>query len=306
MSGLKKLLLIINPMAGKLTAQSALFQITRVFCDAGYLVTTRITSCRGEATEFAFSASVKNEYDIIVCCGGDGTLNETIDGIIKAGGKTVVGYIPAGSTNDFASSLGISTYPAEAAKEIVECKEPRALDIGLFGGERSFTYVASFGAFTATSYSVPQNVKNALGHFAYVLGGIKDAAAIRPYSMKINTGGEVLEGKYVFGAVSNSTSIGGMIRLDQSKLSFDDGKFEVLLIKQPDNAVMLSKILYGLAAADFSDKEVFEFFKTEKIHFVTDEDISWSLDGEYADGGKEVEIKTISKAFLLMHGKGTV
>ncbi|MBE7059358.1 MAG: diacylglycerol kinase family lipid kinase [Ruminococcaceae bacterium] len=301
METLKKLLLIINPTAGKLTVKNALFDITKIFCDDGYLVTTRLTSMRGEATSFAFEAVSSKDYDLIVCCGGDGTLNETIDGVMKAGSDIPVGYIPAGSTNDFASSLGISTELSEAAEEITACEGAKPLDVGIFNKTRSFTYIASFGAFTATSYSVPQNVKNALGHFAYVLGGIKDVASIRPYHMEISSDEHKLSGDYIFGAVSNSTSIGGLIKLDRDNMSFDDGKFEVLLVKQPENAVHLHKILYGLASADFSDTEVFEFFKTEKIHFSMEEAVDWSLDGEHANGGKDVEIKNVNKAFWLMH-----
>lgn len=298
---MKKLLLIVNPISGKLIVQPALLNIIEEFCRGDFLVTTRITACSGDATEWAHQAAQNGEYDLVVCCGGDGTLNEVLSGIVKSGRNVPVGYIPTGSTNDFASSMKIPTEPILAAQSIVQAQTPVCLDIGKFNSDRYFSYIASFGAFTATSYSVPQNVKNSLGHFAYVLAGIKDATSIKPYPVKAVCPQHTCEGDYIFGAVSNSLSVGGVIKLDSKTVNLCDGVFEVLFVKQPQNPIQLNKILWGLINTDFSDSEVFDFFKTEKITLNMPKEADWSLDGEFAKGCDTVKIENIHSAIRLLY-----
>ena len=298
---MKKILLILNPTSGKLTSRTALFDITQIFCEAGWLVTTRITLAAGQAAEISFEAEKSGEYDLIVCCGGDGTLNEVINGVIRSGGSTPIGYIPAGSTNDFASSMKIPTDLLLAAKNITECNHTVEIDAGNFNNDRIFTYIASFGAFTSTSYSVPQNIKNTMGHFAYVLAGIKDVTAIKPYPVTVQANGETYSGEYIFGAVCNSFSVGGIIKLDTETVSLNDGKFEVLLVKQPKNAVQLQKILWGLINNNFTDKEVFDLFKASKIELSLPDSVDWSLDGEHEKGAEKVVIENLPSAVKLWY-----
>lgn len=188
----KKLLFIVNPRAGKTKSQAPLFEAVSIYSAAGYLVSVRQTSHRGEATELA--EKLGPEFDLVVCHGGDGTLNETINGVMRIPRekRPAVSYLPGGSTNDFAASLNISGDPAAAAHSAMRM-QPRSLDIGAFG-ERNFVYVASFGAFTRTTYTVPQDIKNVFGHFAYLLEGVKDLDTLCPYRMKITADGEVFDG----------------------------------------------------------------------------------------------------------------
>ena len=298
---MKKLLLILNPRAGKMESKSALFDIISIFCKYGWLVTTHITAASGEATQVSGEAAKSGEYNIIVCCGGDGTLNEVINGVVMSGTQIPIGYIPAGSTNDFASSTKIPTDLLKAATAIARCEKVTGLDAGLFNGEHFFSYIASFGAFTATSYSVPQSMKNTLGHFAYVVAGIKDFLAIKPYKVGVRTNDETFEGEYIFGAVSNSFSVGGIIKLKNQTVSLNDGVFEVLFIKQPKNPIHIQKILWGLLNTDFSDTEVFKFIKTSKILLHMPENVAWTLDGEFAKGSENVVIETLPSAIKLWY-----
>ncbi len=298
---MKKLLLIVNPRSGRLAARPALFDIINIFCHANFLVTTRITTDRGDATLMARQAAETMEYDLVVCCGGDGTLNEVISGILSSGKKLPVGYIPTGTTNDFAGSMKIPTDPILAASCIAHAEKPLEIDIGRWCQSRYFTYIASFGAFTSTSYSVPQSIKNSLGHFAYVLAGIKDVTAIKPYPVKGISKEKNLEDDYIFGAVSNSFSVGGIIKLDTSTVNLCDGMFEALFVKQPKNAAQINKILWGLINTDFSDEEVFDFFKTDRIKLSMPPETNWTLDGEFAQGCDSVEIENISSAIQLWY-----
>ena len=215
---MKKMLFIMNPFAGVKRANRHLADILLTFTQAGYEVITHMTLGRGDAT--AVAREKGKDVDLVVCCGGDGTLNETITGLLSAGADTPIGYIPAGSTNDFASSLKIPTNILKAAQAIVE-GEPVSYDVGRFG-DRYFSYVASFGAFTRSSYATPQNVKNALGHTAYVLSGITELSQIRNEHVKMEIDGQTVEGDFLFGAICNSTSVGGILTLDPKQVDMGD------------------------------------------------------------------------------------
>lgn len=272
---LKKLLLIVNPVAGKKKLKTQLLDIVGIFAKGGFSTTVMVTGRRREATEFA---SLGSDYDRIVCAGGDGTLNEVVSGMLDNGITKPLGYIPCGSTNDFASSMGLPQ-DAKKAAEIVANGMPRPLDIGRFAN-RYFSYVASFGIFTAASYSTAQDIKNVLGHAAYVFEGIKDLQAIQKHHMKFIADGKEYEGDYVFGAIANSTSFGGIIKLKEELVSLNDGLFEVLLIKMPKNLADLNVIINSLTQSKF-DNDRFEFFKAAKIDVISSEPTAWSLDGEY-------------------------
>ena len=216
----KKLLFIVNPRAGRNKPHGPLFDALAVLSAAGYLVRIHQTTAPGDAAETA--AREGGQYDLVVAAGGDGTLNEVISGLMRLDAPPPLGYLPQGTTNDFASCLKISHDPVEAARAIV-LDRVRELDVGTWN-RRSFVYVASFGAFTRSSYAASQAAKNALGHFAYILEGMKDLNTLRPYHIRLTADGEELEGDYLFGAVCNSTSIGGLMKLDPERVVLDDGK----------------------------------------------------------------------------------
>ena len=281
----KKLLFIVNPRAGRSKSRSPLFDAIAVFSQAGYLVSLHKTTAPGDAAITA--AREGGDYDLVVAAGGDGTLNEVISGLMKLEHRPLLGYLPQGSTNDFAASLQISGNPVMAAMSIVR-NVPCQLDIGQWN-ERCFVYVASFGAFTKSSYSASQAAKNALGHFAYILEGMKDLNTLRPYRVRLTADGEVLDGEYLFGAVCNSTSIGGLMKLDPERVVLDDGKFELLLVPNPRTALDLQNLVVALLNQKY-DSEGLVFRHVSAIHLETEEDLPWSLDGEYAPSVPAVDI----------------
>lgn len=284
----KKLLFIVNPCAGKTKSRAPLFDAISIYSEAGYLVSVRQTRRRRDATTFAETMGA--DFDLIVCHGGDGTLNETVNGVMRMPKeqRPIVSYLPGGSTNDFAASLNISSEPAVAAQSAMK-HAVRELDVGVFD-DRYFVYVASFGAFTRTTYTVPQDIKNVFGHFAYLLEGAKDLNTLRPYRMKITADGEVLDGEYLFGAVSNSTSIAGLMKLDPDKVAFNDGQFELLLVPVPKSPMALQSLISALIYQRYDDSEGLIFRHVKKVIAETEENIPWTLDGEYAPGAPRIEI----------------
>ncbi|MBQ9764930.1 MAG: diacylglycerol kinase family lipid kinase [Lachnospiraceae bacterium] len=290
-----KLLLIINPVAGKTKSKSMLFTVTNIFCKAGYLVTTKITQYRGHSIEII--KEYGQYFDLIVCCGGDGTLNEVIAGLLESGLDIPLGYIPAGSTNDFASTLALSGKPAVAAANITT-GTPCKLDIGMFNN-RSFSYIASFGAFTAASYSTSQEMKNTFGHLAYIFEGIRELPSIQPYHMVVSTPEAVYDNNYIFGSITNSTSVAGIVKLDNSIVDLCDGLFEVILVKMPQNIVQLNKILTSIRTSDF-DNEMFDYFKASELYVSSDSPISWTLDGEHVPDITNTKIRNLSGAISII------
>ena len=294
----KKLLFIVNPRAGKRKSREPLFDAVSIYSEAGYLVSVHVTSHPGEATELA--EDLGEEFDLVVCHGGDGTLNETVNGVMRIPKekRPAVSYLPGGSTNDFAASLNISSNPAEAALSAMRL-EPRKLDVGRFG-ERNFVYVASFGAFTKTTYTVPQDIKNVFGHFAYMLDGVKNLDTLCPYRMKITADGEVFDGEYLFGAISNSTSIAGLMKLSDEEVLFNDGLFELLLVPVPRTSAAMQALILALVNKDYYNSEGLIFRHVKHVTAETAEDIPWTLDGEYDPGAPFVEIGIEENGLTLM------
>lgn len=286
---MKRLLLIMNPTAGTKKANPHLPEILSTFGRAGYLCLTFMTQKRGDGTELAVHYG--EWADLIVCIGGDGTFNEVVSGLVRAGLKTPVGYIPAGSTNDFAASLGLSKNVIQAAQDIVAGK-PHPFDIGRFR-DRYFTYVASFGAFTKTSYATSQSVKNTLGHLAYILGGIKELSSLRRYrvSMTLDDGSRE-QGDYIFGAVSNSTSVGGILSLDPEIVDMNDGLFELLLVRYPESVADLGDIVLAVTTQNYAAPSIV-FRTARKLLVEADATMDWTLDGEFAKGSSRVEIENL-------------
>ena len=291
----KKMLLIMNPNSGMKRANKYLTDILIIFSKYGYDVSVKLTSGRGDATEYV--KKYGKDASLIVCIGGDGTFNETIQGILESDCQTPLGYIPAGSTNDFATSLGISKKILDAASDIMNGKESK-IDVGMFN-DRYFSYVASFGAFTKASYATPQSKKNLLGHTAYVIEGLKDIPTIRSEHIKFKIGDKELEDDYIFGAVCNSTSIGGFSAFDQNVVDLKDGLFEIFLVKSPKNLIDLNSIIFSLNNKDYNNDMVTLISASEAV-ITASEGLSWSLDGERMDGCTEIKMKIIPSALTLI------
>ena len=293
---MKTVHLIINPNAGTRQARRFLPEMISVFNRSGYLCSVYITAQRGDAVSFARDHA--GEADLVVACGGDGTLNEVITGLQLGGHDTPIGYIPCGSTNDFAAGLGLPTDPAAACKSITE-GSVRLLDAGLFEPDRYFSYTASFGAFTDVSWSTPQNVKNVLGHAAYILEGIRSLSSIRPIHMRITADGTAYEDDFIFGAVCNSTSLGGVLKLEDSEVHMSDGRFEALFIPFPPDLIALSRILNSLRTHYYEDASL-HFLRASVFTFEGPADVKWTLDGEEAEGGSRTAIRNIHHAVKLV------
>lgn len=292
---MKKLLLIMNPCAGQRRANRHLADIIALFNRKGYLVTAAMTAARGDGIRLVRELGAG--MDLIVCIGGDGTFNETITGLLSAGLDIPLGYIPAGSTNDFANSLKLPTDIRKAAEAIAEGK-PVAYDVGRFA-HRNFSYVASFGLFTKTSYSTPQPLKNALGHIAYLLAGISELGQVPSYHVKFETDNGTVEGDYLFGAISNSTSVGGILTLDPNVVDMADGKFELLLARKPKNAAELAECLHCLTVQKYNCAMI-TFLTCSKLHITADPAMVWTLDGEREDGHASIEVENLHLAIRLM------
>ena len=291
----KKLLFIVNPRAGRNKPHGPLFDALAVLSAAGYLVRIHQTTAPGDAAETA--AREGGQYDLVVAAGGDGTLNEVISGLMRLDAPPPLGYLPQGTTNDFASCLKISHDPVEAARAIV-LDRVRELDVGTWN-RRSFVYVASFGAFTRSSYAASQAAKNALGHFAYILEGMKDLNTLRPYHIRLTADGEELEGDYLFGAVCNSTSIGGLMKLDPERVVLDDGKFEMLLVRSPRTAADLQSLVLAVLNQQY-DSPGLVFRHVSALRLETEETLPWSLDGEFAPSEPVVEIRNRQRALRML------
>ena len=296
---MKKLFFVLNPYAGQKKANKLLTEILTVFNRADFDVTVYITAAPGDGRQVV--AARAGEFDLIVCCGGDGTFNETVSGVLESGAKVPVGYIPAGSTNDFACSLGLSTDILQAARDITE-GVPEVFDLGSFGG-RHFSYVASFGAFTRTSYTTPQSMKNALGHAAYILSGIQELSQLKPVRVSFELPeGELVEGEYLFGAISNSTSVGGILTLAPDRVDMQDGKFELLLIRAPKDLFELSECIIALQKQTYNCAMI-TFLSTSHLEVTAPEDMPWTLDGEREEGHAHVEVENLHHAISVIRRK---
>ena len=291
----KKLFFVMNPCAGMKKANKLLPEMFSVFNRAGCDVIVHITEARGDAEEVVTQRAA--EMDLVVCSGGDGTFNETVSGILRSGTDVPIGYIPAGSTNDFAGSLALQSDPVEAAREIVE-GEPQPFDLGRFN-DRYFSYVASFGAFSRASYATPQSMKNALGHMAYLLSGIQELSQIRAVNVKAEVDGQIAEGAYIFGAICNCTSMGGVISLDPELVDLRDGKFEIFLIRAPKDLAELGECILALQQQQYKCK-MMTFLSGSHIRIEMEEPVSWSLDGERAEGGCVIEAENLHHAYKLI------
>lgn len=292
----KRTLFVYNPRAGKGAVTKKLHDIVDAFVKAGYPVTVYPTQEQGDACRLVENREA-GLYDLIVCSGGDGTLREVVNGLIKSGVSTPVGYIPAGSTNDFARSLGLSDDVAEATEIITRGKE-FLCDAGNFNGE-NFVYVAAFGLFTDVSYATNQQWKNIFGHVAYILEGVKSLSSIQSYEVQIECDEGTMKGNYIYGMVTNSLSVGGFKNITGKDVSFDDGKFEVILIRRPATFAELNDIVISLLRQSF-DAVCIQSFKTSYLKIKSRDEVNWTLDGEFGGTFTNVEIQNVQKAFPIM------
>ena len=292
----KKVLFIVNPKSGKGSIRSKLLDIVDIFVKAGFDLTLYISQSAGDAR--AKTKEVEGRYELVICSGGDGTLDEVISGMMECEKRSAIGYIPCGSTNDFAHSLKIPTSMTKAAEHIAAWKE-FPCDIGRFNDDY-FVYIAAFGLFTDVSYETSQDVKNVLGHLAYILEGMKKLTEIKSYPMKVESEEMTLEGNFLFGMVTNSTSVGGFRNITGKHVHLDDGVFEVTLIKTPQNILELNEIIQAVIAGKSENNKYFYQFRSKAVKFISDDPVAWTLDGEFGGYHEVVDVKNDKQALSLL------
>ena len=298
---MKKLLFIYNPVAGKGKVTQELASVLDVFTKCGYLVTAYPTQSKGDAARVA--RELGPDYDRVVCAGGDGTLSETVSGLVEVEHPPVLGYIPIGSTNDCARNLCLPARAAEAAAIAARDGKPRLWDVGTLN-ETPFFYIAAFGAFTDVAYDTPQELKNTFGHLAYVMAGLASLTSIKPYRLRVEYDGKVLEDEFLFGMVCNTIFVGGFKTLSENVVAVDDGMFEVVLVKKP----MSSQEFFGAFQAllnrmsTIGESGPLIGVHASKLKITSQTPLPWTLDGEY--GGKHTEslLENHSKAITVMQG----
>lgn len=289
------ILMIVNPVSGRIGGEHTADKLEAWLKENGAAVdrfeTTETENGSGYTAKLA-----GNDYARVVVLGGDGTLNAVLNGILHRALRTPITYLPAGTTNDFAQTLGIQKHLLDPYKSFTET-EDRLIDAGKFG-DGYFSYVASFGLFTKCSYATPRTMKRLLGHFAYVLEGMKDLHALDATPLAVTADGKFFEGAYIFGAFSNSLSIGGMLKYDENSVDMNDGKLEMLLIRKPETLPDLHRLILALKNNDFSDKHIdFASASTFRLHAAAGFD--WSIDGEYAAGGIDTVIRCVKDAVCI-------
>lgn len=295
---MKKLLFVFNPKSGKGQIKNKLMEILDIFTKSGYEVTVHPTQKFKDAKE-VISKRAEN-YDLVVCSGGDGTLDEVVGGMMTSDRKIPIGYIPSGTTNDFANSLKIPKNMIKAAHIAVQGKN-FPCDIGAFN-EDFFVYIAAFGIFTDVSYQTKQEMKNIVGHMAYILEGMKRLYTIKSYHVKVESEEEVIEGDFIFGMITNSVSVGGFKKITDSYVALNDGLFEVMLIKKPKNPIELQEIIAALLIQEYNTDYMYTF-KTDRLRIESQDKLSWTLDGEFGGEHNQIEIKNYKEAinFLIPH-----
>lgn len=287
----KKMLFIYNPRAGKAQIKNHLVDILDIFVKGGYEVTVYPTQSQGDAIQKTIAKD--DRYDMVVCSGGDGTLDEVFTGMMKCEKKVPIGYIPAGSTNDFAISLGVPKNMVQAAQTVVD-GETFAVDVGEFNDD-VFAYIAAFGLFTEVSYSTDQQVKNMFGHVAYLLEGVKRLSSIKSYKMKVTINDEVIEDDFIFGMITNAFSVGGFQGITGNDIKMDDGMFEITLIKRPMNPLELNRVMAALVDREIESECMF-CYKASKVEIKSEDAVAWTLDGEFGGNHRTVTMNNLHKA----------
>lgn len=292
----RKMLFFVNPKAGQLELRNRLMEVLSVFTAAGYDVTVHTTLGPGDLTSFLVREA--EHYDLVVCAGGDGTLNETVSGLMQLHHRPLLGYLPVGTVNDVAATLGLSRDPVEAARTVIG-GTPYAIDIGSLGRDRWFTYVAGFGAFTDVSYQTPQQDKRIFGRLAYLLNGVKSLGEIRPIHVRVETDTETIEDDVLLGLVCSTTSVGGFRARPKVGVKLDDGLFEVLLAKNITSAADLNALGALLLRREF-DPAFFHRFQVAQIRFQFPGEVKWTVDGEFGGAHTDVEIVNHNRAVQIL------
>lgn len=292
---MKKMLFVYNPKSGKGLIKTHLSSIIETFTERGYDVTVHPTRMEKDACNVVRERAA--EFDLIVCSGGDGTLDEVVTGVMHSGIHRTLGYIPAGSTNDFGSSLGIPKQMVQAAEVIVD-GEPFACDIGKFNDDY-FVYVAAFGFMTDVSYQTNQEMKNVLGHTAYIIEGMKRLGTWKSYQLRIESEEFTGEGEFMYGMISNSTSVGGFKGLPGKNVELNDGLFEVMLVRTPKTPVDWQNVITSILMQDEKSKNVVRF-KTSRLTVSADEPVAWTRDGENGGEHTFVELTDLQQELEIM------
>ena len=285
----KPLLMLVNPAAGRSTSHAALGSAVARFCAAGYAPTVYFTTAPGTAVEMTERLAPGRER--MVCLGGDGTLSDTIAGLMRIPPeqRPHLGYIPMGTANDVANTLGLPMrQPGRAVEKILE-GDGMPYDVGEMSDVGYFTYIAAFGAFTEVSYKTDQELKKALGHLAYVIEGINSLGSIKDYHARVEYDGGVLEGNFIYGAVSNALSVGGMVKMKRELVDLSDGKFEVLLVHKPLTPGDINSIVGGILNQDYENSPCLTVVQSRNVRFTFDQEVPWTRDGE--DGGRHTELE---------------
>ena len=287
----KKALILVNPRSGRIVPRQLAFSFGSDFQHSEYEPFIRLTTGPMDAADVA--QRMAKDFDLVVCRGGDGTLNETINGVLRSGVDVPIGYIPAGTTNDFAKSNGIPLTAEDAIRNIFE-KEPVPQDIGLFDEQRYFTYTASFGMFTKASYATDQRVKNRYGYAAYLVAGAQEVFRMQPVPLRVSVDGKVIEGEYIYGSVTNARTVGGgVMKFPEGSMHFDDGMMELVLVKKPKNPRDLIRMFLEMQNGEF-DPDFITVEQGEVFLFdFRDHAVSWTLDGEFGGETTEVAIRCI-------------
>ena len=296
---MKTLLFIYNSNSGKGKISTELSPVVDLFSKAGYVVTTCPTQCKGDATRLA--RELGGNFDRVVCAGGDGTLSETVSGLLDLQNPPVLGYIPTGSTNDCAATLQLPKDPLKAAALVAGDTCPRLFDIGRLNGT-PFVYVAAFGAFTEVAYDTPQEFKHTFGHLAYIIAGIASIPSITPYHLKIEYDNQVIEDDFYYGMVCNTVSVGGMKTLSTNQVVLDDGLFEVVLIKRPVGISELGASLQSFIQKTSVAGSALISFQASKLTFTCDQPIPWTIDGEYGGSHTINVVENCPRAISIIQG----
>lgn len=295
----RKLLFILNPQSGRRESRVRLFDLVDLFSRHHCIVTVCPTRMRQDATHFVQKHA--REFDLVLCCGGDGTLNETVTGLMSLPDRPPLGYIPAGTTNDMANSLRLPRNLLSAAETVLQ-GQLRPHDIGTFH-DGYFVYAAAFGAFTEVSYVTPQPAKIALGPIAYLLEGIRRLPDIRPYRMTVEHDDITIAGDFLFGAVTNTHSIAGIRNPMPGEVHLDDGLFEVLLVRNPTTPRQLRRILSDLSRRRFDNENIL-FFQTDRVRFDGEKAVPWTIDGEDGGSHSHTEIMNLPRSVRFLTGEG--
>ncbi|MBP8640385.1 MAG: YegS/Rv2252/BmrU family lipid kinase [Oscillospiraceae bacterium] len=293
----KKLMLILNPVAGNGSGVLAIGPAMEVLYKGGLVPTVFYTFGAGEATKLVLEHA--KDFDVVVCVGGDGTLSETVAGLAQLSSPPPLGYIPQGTANDVAASLDLPKNPVQAAKLIVRGRTID-LDVGSFNENDYFTYIAAFGAFTEVSYETPRENKQVLGHLAYVLQGMAQLPKLSAYPTIVEYDDGVIEADLLFGSVSNTKSVGGIVKLKNSAIELNDGLLEVILVRNPTNVIEMNKIISSILTRNLSGNQIL-MLQSKYVKFTFEKPVKWTRDGEAGGAHNEVVCQTMHSAISIIN-----